>query len=70
MLSLLGQIALVCFAFWLDLQKRNDPEIAAAKQWIRGIFRGNPCFQPDMVVSSEVSDYDQRVRWLMNHYSA
>ena len=51
-------------------QKRNDPEIAAAKQWIRGIFRGNPWFQPEMVVSGEVSDYDQRVRWLMNHYSA
>lgn len=50
-------------------QKRNDPEIAATKQWIRGIFRGNPWFASNMIVASEASDYDQRVRWLMNHYS-
>lgn len=50
-------------------QRRNNPEIAATKQWIRGIFRGNPWFDQTMVTNQEVSDYDQRVRWLMNHYS-
>lgn len=50
-------------------QKRNDPEIAATKQWIRGIFRGNPWFGSSLITSNDVSDYDQRVRWLMNHYS-
>ena len=50
-------------------QKRNDPEIAATKQWIRGIFRGNPWFGSRLITGSDVSDYDQRVRWLMNHYS-
>ncbi|MGB1156549.1 MAG: LysR family transcriptional regulator [Alphaproteobacteria bacterium] len=50
-------------------QKRNDAGIAATKQWIRSIFRGNPWFSQHMVTTSDVSDYDQRVRWLMNHYS-
>ena len=50
-------------------QKRNDPEIAATKQWIRGIFRGNPWFGPTLNTNLEVSNYDQRVRWLMNHFS-
>lgn len=49
-------------------QKRNDPEIAATKQWIRGIFRGNPWFSETLNTNLEVSNYDQRVRWLMNHY--
>ena len=50
-------------------QKRNDPEIAATKQWIRGIFRGNPWFGPTLNTNLEVSNYHQRVRWLMNHFS-
>ena len=51
-------------------QKRNNPEIAATKQWIRSIFRGNPWFNQTMITGADTSDYDQRVRWLMNHYAA
>ena len=51
-------------------QKRNNPEIAATKQWIRSIFRGNPWFNQTMITGADTSDYDQRVQWLMNHYAA